>query len=47
MFSCRIWDADAGKVKAELKGHTESVTSVAINTDGKTIVSGSLDKTIR
>jgi WD40 repeat protein len=30
-----------------LKGHQESVTSVAFSPDGKTIVSGSFDNTIR
>ncbi len=30
-----------------LKGHTESVDSVAISSNGETIVSGSLDKTIK
>ncbi|KAJ3014195.1 UNVERIFIED_CONTAM: hypothetical protein HDU68_000385 [Siphonaria sp. JEL0065] len=30
-----------------LEGHTDRVTSVAISTDGKTIVSGSWDKTVK
>ena len=45
--SCRIWDADSGKEKAKLKGHAVGVASVAISSDGKTIVSGSWDQTIR
>ncbi len=44
---CRIWDVETGKEKAKLEGHTNWVQSVAISTDGKTIVSGSVDKTIR
>ena len=38
---------ETGKEKAVLEGHTRSVTSVAISSDGKTIVSGSYDNTIR
>jgi WD40 repeat protein len=33
-----------GKVEAELKGHTDSVTSVAFSQDGSQVVSGSEDK---
>ena len=43
----RIWDAESGKQKAKLEGHSRDVYSVAISKDGKTIVSGSGDKTIR
>ena len=45
--NCRIWDVESGKEKAKLEGHTNRVTSVAISSDGKTIVSGSWDTTIR
>ena len=38
---------ETGKEKAKLEGHTNWVKSVAISSDGKTIVSGSVDKTIR
>ena len=38
---------DWGPCLATLMGHTDSVYSVAIHPDGKTIVSGSGDKTMR
>ena len=44
---CSIWDADTGKEMAKFEGHSKLVFSVAISTDGKTIVSGSWDNTIR
>ena len=42
-----VWDLETGTEKSKLKGHSWYVTSVAISPDGKTIVSGSYDKTIR
>ena len=33
--------------KMKLEGHTDEVNSVALSRDGKTIVSGSDDRTIR
>ena len=36
-----------GKEISKLEGHTNTVASVAISKDGKTIVSGSYDKIIR
>ena len=47
MTCCRIWDAETGKEKAQLLGHSDYVRSVAISVDGKTIISGSNDKSIR
>ena len=38
---------ETGQEKAKLEGHGGSVYSVAISIDGKTIVSGSRDTTIR
>lgn len=43
----RIWDSESGQLKGTLEGHTDGVQSVAISFDGKTIVSGSNDKTVR
>ena len=42
-----MWDVATGKETSKLEGHTNSVMSVAISPDGKTIVSGSWDNTIR
>ena len=42
-----MWDLASGEVKSTLKGHTDTVRSVAISPDGKTIVSGSYDNTVR
>ena len=44
-FVCRVWVY--GQCMNTLKGHTGSVMSVAITPDGKTIVSGSNDRTVR
>jgi WD40 repeat protein len=37
----------SGQRMSVLEGHTKPVTSVAISPDGKTIVSGSYDETVR
>ena len=43
-----VWDLETGTEKSKLKGrHYNYVSSVAISPDGKTIVSGSGDNTIR
>ena len=36
-----------GKEMSKLEGHAAAVNSVAISPDGKTIVSGSDDRTVR
>jgi WD40 repeat protein len=43
----RIWNVMMGKAEAELKGHTNWVTSIAFSQDGSRVVSGSNDKTVR
>jgi WD40 repeat protein len=43
----RLWDVVSGKEVCCLEGHTASVTSVAISSDGRCALSGSLDKTVR
>ena len=47
IFIIRVWDLDTKNEKAKLEGHSMEVNTVAISADGKTIVSGSDDKTIR
>ena len=42
-----MWDLASGEVKNVLEGHTSYVSSVAISPDGKTIVSGSRDNSVR
>jgi len=39
-----VWDLVYGNIKYNLKGHNESVLSVAISPDGNKLLTGSLDK---
>ena len=43
----KLWDVATGKLLATLQGHTDSVSSVAWSPDGKTLASGSGDKTVK
>ena len=43
----RVWALPSGECVDVLKGHSETVTSVAVAPDGKTIYSASGDNTIR
>jgi len=42
-----LWNLDTGKQIRTLLGHSETVTSLALSPDGKTLVSGSEDNTIK
>ena len=42
-----IWDAKTGKLKVTLDGHSNTVLSVAVSSDGLLVVSGSKDGTAR
>lgn len=46
-FTIYVWDVSGGSCIRALEGHTNTVSSVAITPDGKTIVSASYDGTIR
>jgi len=43
----KLWDAQTGKERFTLTGHTDSVYSISFSPDGKTIASASLDNTLR
>ena len=43
----RIWDIRTGEMVETLRGHRDSVFSVAFTPDARGLVSGSLDKTLK
>ena len=43
----KVWDAATGKETLTLKGHAKAVNSVAFSPDGRRIVSGSGDNTVK
>jgi WD40 repeat protein len=43
----RLWDLAAKKEKASLIGHTQEVRSMAITADGKTLATGTHDRTVK
>jgi WD40 repeat protein len=43
----KVWDAKTGQETLTLKEHTSVVYSVSFSTDGKRIVSGSSDSTVK
>lgn len=43
----RVWDVQTGEALERLEGHKDSVYSVAFMPDGRTLISGSLDKTLK
>jgi hypothetical protein len=43
----RVWDMASGTQTRKLEGHDRAVSSVAISSDNKNVVSGSWDKTVR
>ncbi|KAG2739293.1 WD40 repeat-like protein [Suillus brevipes Sb2] len=45
--SVKIWDAKTGKLIVTLNGHTDAVRCLAWTKDGKTLISGSYDSSIR
>jgi WD40 repeat protein len=43
----RVFDSENGKLLGEMDGHRDEVTALAFSTDGKRLVTGSADKTVR
>ena len=43
----RIWDVATGALLEQLQGHKDSIYSVAFTFDGRGLVSGSLDKSVK
>jgi len=43
----KIWKIESGECLATFKGHTDNVWAIAITPDGKKVVSGSTDRTVR
>jgi WD40 repeat protein len=43
----KLWDVATQTMRATLRGHSRTVTSVAYAADGQTLVSGSADATVR
>jgi len=43
----KLWDWSSGKLTRSLKGHSDSVRSIAISADGQNLISGSRDSTIK
>ena len=42
-----IWDVEAGREKGVLRGHTDTVSGVHVLRNGQTVISASLDQTVR
>ena len=43
----KVWDLETGRVLRTLKGHSNTVSCMAVTANGKGLVSGSWDKTLK
>jgi WD40 repeat protein len=46
-MTAKLWDAVTGQAIRTFAGHSAAIDSVALSPDGKRIVTGSFDKTLR
>lgn len=46
VMELKLWDADDGKVLADLEGHKHAITAAAFSPDGKRLVSAAMDSSL-
>ena len=46
-YTVDVWDARTSELRHSLKGHSDSITALAVNSDGTRIATGSQDRTVR
>jgi WD40 repeat protein len=47
VHALRLWDPETGSVQATLPGHEQELTEIVFTRDGKTVLTGSTDNTVR